>query len=73
MLLLYNHTPNANHFTGFLVTVSPVSSRYFEYANKISAALKRLQGTWFREITIRAFHQRGAKTASALFLPVYMQ
>lgn len=73
MLLLYNHSPNANHFTGFLVTASPVSSRYFEYANKILTALKWLQRMLFREITIRAFHQRAAKTASALFLPAYMQ
>lgn len=63
MLLLYNHTPNANHFIGFLVTASPDSSRYLEYASKILTALKWLQGTLFWEITIRAFHQ------SALFPP----
>lgn len=67
MLLLHNHTPNANHFIGVSVTASPVSSRYFEYANKILTALKWLQGTLFQEITIRAFHQRAAKIAVLYF------
>ena len=67
MLLLHNHTPNANHFIAFLVTASSVSSRYFEYANKILTALKWLQGTLFQEITIRAFRQRAAKIAVLYF------